>query len=302
MKMPAFFENRSQSFWILAGTSLVIILGLVDFLTGYEFGFSLFYLAPISLAAWYGGRHPGLLIAAISAITWFMADFIGGNLYSNPFLASWNTFIRLGFFLVVAALLSALKNAFQVGQDLARIDFNTGAVSTRYFYELAQTEINRSQRSKKPLTLAYIDLDNFKHINDRLGHSIGDQVLHRVTEIVREQIRRTDIFARLGGDEFTLLLPETGQVEAQTVISRIFSTLLVGMQKKDWSVTFSIGVATFLTPPVSVDELVKTADQAMFTIKTKSKNGICYTVHTPSLSRSAGEHVPTKPRKTLFDQ
>jgi diguanylate cyclase (GGDEF)-like protein len=300
MKIPTFLERQSKLFWVLTGIGLAFSLGIVDFLTGYEFAFSLFYLVPISLVGWNAGQRPALLTAAVSAVTWFLADIASGNIYTNPIIPLWNTIIRLGFFLIVVALLSTLKNAFQVQQDLARLDYNSGAVNARYFYELTQLEISRAQRYRFPLTLAYIDLDNFKFINDSLGHSVGDQVLLRVTQIVREQTRSSDIFARLGGDEFALLLPEINQTEVKIALSRVFSNLLAGMQDNGWPVTFSIGVATFLTPPPSVDEMVKTADQAMYSIKAGTKNGISFTLHSAGQEHPASDQSPTRPRKSLF--
>ena len=88
-------------------------------------------------------------------------------------------------------------------------------MSVSYFYTLAKNEIERSARYDKPLTFAYIDLDNFKEINDLLGHSIGDRVLRTVTENIQSQIRTNDTLARLGGDEFALLLPETCEEDAR---------------------------------------------------------------------------------------
>jgi diguanylate cyclase (GGDEF)-like protein len=191
----------------------------------------------------------------------------------------WNTLIRLGFFLVVTRLLSALRRAYDANQELARVDYVTGAVSIRFFYDLAKIEIERSARYNRPLTFVYIDMDNFKAVNDLLGHSTGDMVLRAVAENIQRQIRPSDIFSRLGGDEFALLLPETSEEEARKVISRLHGLLVNEMLKKGWMVTFSVGVVTFSQPPKSVDEMVKLADSAMYSVKTKGKNGVSYRVY-----------------------
>ena len=279
MNAALFLEKRSNLFWgCLIGLS-IILLGIIDFLTGYELTFSLFYLAPISLVAWFKGKRFALLASAISAIAWFLADFFSGNRYSDSSLYVWNTLIRLSFFFIVSTLLSELKKAYDSNKLLARVDFVSGAVSVSYFYTLAKNEIERSARYDKPLTFAYIDLDNFKEINDLLGHSIGDLVLRTVTENIQCQIRTNDTLARLGGDEFALLLPETGEEEARNVITRLRSNLAAVMLKNGWTVTFSVGVVTYCRPPASVDEMVKLADSTMYSVKTSTKNGVAYRVY-----------------------
>ena len=279
MNLISFFNKRSKLFVGITGLILVILMGLVDYLTGYELSFSLFYLVPISLVAWFGGKRLGLVISAVSAIAWLGADILSGDRYSNPSIYVWNTLIRLGFFLVVTLLLSALQQAYKVNQELARTDYVTGAVSVRHFYQLARIESDRFRRYKRPFSLVYLDLDNFKTINDRLGHFTGDKLLRVLTENIQQQIRPTDILARLGGDEFVLLLPETGEENVKQFIGRLHSNLTNEMLKKGWMVTISMGVVVFNQMPKSVDEMVKLADGAMYSVKTARKNGVCYRVY-----------------------
>ncbi len=266
-------------FWAGFGIVLVAFLGMIDYLSGYEFNFSAFYLVPIAFVTWYAGRELGLVISGISAITWFLADIFSGNTYSSDWLYLWNTLIRLIFFIFTTYLLVALRREFNLNQELARTDYVTGAITYRYFYHLAEIEIGRSNRYNHPFTFAYIDLDNFKEVNDRFGHSTGDKVLKAVASVVQRQIRKLDTFARLGGDEFALLMPETGEIEAQSVVSRLRRSLLDEMQRNDWSVTFSIGVVTFIKIPKTVDDMVKMADDVMYPIKTNGKNGVSYTLY-----------------------
>jgi diguanylate cyclase (GGDEF)-like protein len=275
----SFLEKRSKLFWGTVGFILVVALGIVDYETGVELSITLFYLIPILLVVWFANEDLGLAIAAASAITWFLTEYANGLKYSNIMISVWNTLIRLGFFIIASRLLAELKRALRANQELTRVDYVSGAVSVRYFYELAQIEISRFQRYKHPLTLVYIDLDNFKTINDLLGHATGDNVLRVITESVQRQIRPTDIFSRLGGDEFALLLPETGGKEVKEVVGRIHSNLVDEMLKNAWVVTFSIGVVTYHQVPKSVDEMLKMADSMMYSVKTRSKNGVRYHVH-----------------------
>jgi diguanylate cyclase (GGDEF)-like protein len=122
--------------------------------------------------------------------------------------------------------------------------------------------------------MAYIDIDNFKSINDTLGHGIGDTVLNEIVRQTQMTLRDTDVIARLGGDEFALLLPETDQAGAQIVIQKIQQNLMAVMQANQWPVTFSIGLATFLSSPGTAEDALKMVDGLMYDVKKTSKNGI----------------------------
>ncbi len=279
MSVPAFLTKRGKLFWVAAGILLVILLGLVDYLTGYELSFSLFYLFPIFLVVWYTDGQMGLLIAFASTVAWFVADYSAGLSYTSQSIFLWNTVLRLGVYSVVSWLGASLKKTYRLNQELARTDYMTGAISVRYFYELAQVELARAKRNLQPFTLVYLDLDNFKAINDQLGHSTGDRVLRAVTDGIRSQIRPSDRLTRLGGDEFALLMPETDQFAARAVVKRIHSSLAEDMLRNGWMVTFSVGVMTYREVPKSVDEVVKMADNAMYSVKNGRKNGVIYQVH-----------------------
>lgn len=278
-KSLADLNNKSALFWAITCTIVVLLLGVFDLLSGYELSFSIFYLAPISAASWFAGRRMGLMISIISTVTWLIADYESGNTYTTPLVTVWNVLIRLGFFVVVAWLLSELRIAYQKEQELARIDQTTGVANSRNFQELAQSELDHARRFGQNTTIAYIDIDNFKDINDRFGHARGDEVLRVVSSSVRGQLRIIDTVARLGGDEFALLLPGTDQAGAKTVISKLHIRLMMEMEEHAWPVTFSIGVVTFAIPPESVDAMIHFADEAMYSVKRDTKNGVRYLNH-----------------------
>jgi len=255
---------------------MVWAIGVLDYLTGYELAFSLFYLLPISLLTWLTGRRLGVLMALFSALVWLLADVFAGNAYSNPVIYFWNTLIRLGFFLIVVFLLTALRNSLEHERELSRVDSLTGAVNFRSFSAILQMEIDRTRRYQRPFTIAYIDIDNFKAINDQFGHTTGDRLLRTFVQYTQTSLRKTDIVARLGGDEFAILLPETGQEAAAAFFSRIQKGLLEEMQQAGWPVTFSIGVLTCLEAPQSIDEVIRLADDLMYSVKRDGKNAVTY--------------------------
>jgi len=273
------FEKRSRSFWIAFGTALILLLGVLDYRTGPEIASSLFYLLPICLATWFAGKRPGEVLAFLSALVWLAADITARQQLSSPLLHAWNATVRLAIFLLVVLLLANLKKELRHTQELARTDFLTGTVNSRYFYELAQMELNRAQRYKRPFTIAYLDVDNFKVINDNLGHSAGDMVLQAVARCVRASLRQTDVIARIGGDEFVLLLPETEEPGARSTIAKIQPCLMEEMRKNKWPVTFSIGVMTYVSPPPTVDDMIKMSDELMYTVKNQCKNAVAYSFY-----------------------
>jgi len=259
---------------LFGGLILVGAVGLLDYLTGYEISFSIFYIIPIVLVTWTISRRAGVALALLGAVIWYLVEYLGGRPYSNPVIPYWNALVRLSFFLIIAFSLAALRELWRKEKDLSRVDFLTGIANSKAFYESAEQEIERSSRYRRPLSLAYLDCDNFKEINDRLGHQSGDNLLRKVADIIKTQLRSTDIGARLGGDEFAVLLPETGEAAAQEVVARLKDKLSEGMQRRGWPVTFSVGLVTFADPPASVDEMVSRADTLMYAAKKNGKDQI----------------------------
>jgi diguanylate cyclase (GGDEF)-like protein/PAS domain S-box-containing protein len=172
-----------------------------------------------------------------------------------------------------------LKKAFEHEKELARVDPLTGAANQRSFYELARREIERSRRYKYPFTIAYLDLDDFKAINDQFGHKVGDEILCAVVKYSDRRLRKTDLFARLGGDEFAFLLVETGPELAQTIISKFQEDAFFRIQENSSPVTFSIGVLTCIDASLTLEEILKMVDDLMYSVKREGKAGIKYSVY-----------------------
>ncbi|HLQ51518.1 MAG TPA: PAS domain S-box protein [Terriglobales bacterium] len=171
-----------------------------------------------------------------------------------------------------------LKVALEKEKDLSRKDFLTGLNNRRVFFELGDFEAKRSSRHRRALSLVYIDLDNFKQVNDTLGHQVGDDLLVTVASTLEASLRSTDIIARLGGDEFAVLFPETGSPIAQQILSKLHDRLLNEMRKCGWPVTFSIGIATFPDCSLGFEEMIRHADEVMYTAKKSGGNRITATV------------------------
>lgn len=256
------------------GIGAIGLLGIIDYLTGTEITFSLFYLGPIVVVTWAADQTSGVFMSFLSAITLLGAEIAGGQTYSSPVFSVLNTLIRSVIYVIVTYLVAELHKARSEEQLAARTDFVTGAANARYFHELLQMEINRIQRYPHPITVVYIDIDNFKLVNDLFGHKMGDEVLHNIATELKAQLRRTDIVARVGGDEFALLLPSTHQPEAKVVISKLQTNLVEAMKQKNWPVTFSMGAVTCVSPPHSPEQLINMADELMYEVKNSTKNDV----------------------------
>jgi diguanylate cyclase (GGDEF)-like protein len=280
MERLAFLEQKSKRFWLLVGSGLVIIIFLLDYWTGYEVSFSLFYLAPIALVTWFAGRRVGLLISTTSAVAWLSAEIVGQHILSHPTIYFWNTSIRFGFFIIVTLLLARLRIALHQEQVLSRTDYLTGVANSRYFHTVLELEIARAHRSNHPITLAYIDLDNFKQANDHFGHKTGDQILALVSRSMQQAVRNIDTVGRLGGDEFAIIFPETDQEQARSVVSRLRLKLMEDIQPYQWPITFSIGVLTCRSDQCTGDELITRADNLMYASKQAGKNTIHFGQNT----------------------
>jgi len=275
MKLLASLEKQSKTFLVFVGFILTGIIGFIDYLTGNDFGFSVFYVFPILLVTWFTNQRLGFIVSFASAIVWLIANIAASQPYSFSFITFWNSFIRFAFFIIIVFLLSSLKSSL----ELAHADHLTSAINSRYFHEMAQMEMYRFERNQHPFTIAYIDLDNFKAVNDRFGHIVGDQVLITLVNSVTKVIRKSDFVARLGGDEFAVLFPETDQEAARIIFSKIQNNFVEAMQQKNWSITFSVGVLTCKVAPQTTGELIRMADELMYLAKSDGKNTVKYSIY-----------------------
>ena len=163
--------------------------------------------------------------------------------------------------------------------QLAITDGLTELYNYRYFKEQLTQEIIRAKRHNNNLSIAMIDIDYFKNYNDTHGHPAGDLVLKTIAELLRNNIRKIDIAARYGGEEFALILAETDKQAASFVANKIKN--LIEKQKFDYEetqpngkLTISMGIATFPEDAISLDALVKMADQRLYRAKKAGRNRV----------------------------
>ena len=277
MKTLLKFLDKMSFAVISAVTALMtLIIGVLDSMIGHEISTALFYVLPIAIASWYGGRKLGIVVSMLAAATWLITDIGSGQQYSHPAILPWNTFMRLAIFLLIAVLLAAFRGLLHAEALAAKTDHLTGALNRLGFQERFAEEYARSARFSRAFSLAYLDIDNFKHINDTLGHGAGDAALMSVADTLKANLRVTDTVARLGGDEFAVLFPETGGAAVREAFAHVHQRLLQAMQERTWPVSFSIGVVSFESVPESLDQALAASDELMYSIKRSTKNNVIY--------------------------
>lgn len=271
-KVDNSLENNQRNVSLAWGGCLFIAIAYLDYQISPSISLSIFYLFPVSLFTWFVSKEAGFTICGLSAIAAFITKF-SGEYTGSSFLASfWNASVMLIVFLTVSSLLFKLRYVLKQEQEFARIDSTTGVANKQLLYELARLEVKKSHRYRHPLTVIYLDIDDFKAINKTFGHKVGDRILHTAAQSLADNLRETDIIGRIGKDEFVILLPGSGYQPARTVINRVQNQLLSTMEENQWPVTFSIGAVTFINPPASVDAMIQQADHLMYLVKNNGKN------------------------------
>ena len=273
MRLVYCLDKLPPSLVTVLALLLCVVVGVVDGILGHVYSLIPFYLAPVIIAAWFVGRKVGYLLSCTSSLAWLVVEITGGLYFKFDFAMYWNDAMKLLLFLLTTTVISALKEALDREKLISRTDHLTGMPNRRSYYDLVEGEIKRNNRYEDPFTIAYLDIDNFKVVNDTKGHAEGDKLLRRVGRILSKATRETDMAARLGGDEFALLLPETDAESALTVANKVRQQLHKYVEKR-WPVTFSIGMVTYLKSPATIDEVIGLADRLMYKAKESSKDAM----------------------------
>jgi diguanylate cyclase (GGDEF)-like protein len=188
----------------------------------------------------------------------------------------------------------SLRQSEELYRQLAITDPLTGIFNRRHFYQLSNSELQRTYRYCRPLAVLMIDIDYFKRVNDSYGHAIGDQVLQALAGLVREALRSIDIFARYGGEEFIVLLPETDLRAVRPIAERLCRKIAetpLPIEPNHINITISIGASAFdpsvqLLPSAdkrTLDELIDLADKALYEAKIAGRNRVCISNVVPNI-------------------
>ena len=172
-------------------------------------------------------------------------------------------------------LVLKVERAHELLRVQSTIDHLTGLFNRRYFMDRLREEIDRTKRYGTPFAVAFIDIDNFKRINDEHGHLSGDEILQQLTRVCAKEVREIDTLARIGGEEFALLLPQTAPAEAEQLVERLRASVAATRAKigDGWlDVTVSIGLTSSSREVLDVNGILRRADEALYAAKRQGKN------------------------------
>jgi len=171
-----------------------------------------------------------------------------------------------------------LADSLRKVEEMASTDALTGLYNRRHFNLVIDQLFAESRRYNTDLSIAMIDLDGYKQLNDSLGHQVGDQVLVVVGKILKSNMRRADIAARYGGDEFVLLLPHCDPLEASRLVNRIrddYRSQSTSLIKRDKGMSMSVGIASAISnQPATADEFLQIADESLYASKQSGRDRI----------------------------
>jgi diguanylate cyclase (GGDEF)-like protein len=251
--------------------ALIALIALADYATGDQILLFILQLVPVAILAWCAGLYAGVVLITYVALA-------GGEFHT---LHAWHAAVSFTSNAVVAWVVSRLKASrlqilllLDVERRMAREDPLTELASVRAFRERLRLEVDRMKRHKKPMSLLYLDLDDFKRVNDERGHAAGDETLARVGRLLHALTRKVDLCGRLGGDEFAVLMPETGAHDAIVVANRVREGMHKPFSEGGAGIGLSAGVGTFLTPPMDEQVATNEVDQLMYEAKRSGKNRV----------------------------
>jgi diguanylate cyclase (GGDEF)-like protein len=255
-------------------TVFTLLIGLYDYLTHEQAAVSVLYFPLISIACWVVGFRSAITLSLLACLLWILDDLAMPNRPWPKAFKYWQTAMNFLVYVAFAYMLAKLKTTMQWQHRISRSDELTGLSNRVALFDDGRRDLVRCRRNGRPLTAVFIDLDEFKQVNDLYGHAEGDKVLRTAANCLRLNTRESDLTARIGGDEFVVLAPEMSYEAAQRYAERLQRCFLAEMSRQGWPVTVSLGVATFNSPPGTVDELVKEADALMYAAKRLQKNSI----------------------------
>jgi two-component system cell cycle response regulator len=188
--------------------------------------------------------------------------------------------VRVKSLIKKKAYLDGLQNNYELAINSAITDKLTGLHNHAYFKHFLDFEIRRSLRQKTPLSLLMIDIDDFKHCNDQLGHLAGDQILKEIAGLIKANVREVDSAARYGGEEFAVVLPNTDIKEAANIAERLCQVIrnhifLSGNSLPTKKLSVSIGVSSYLSNNETIEELIQKADHTLYKAKNEGKDQVC---------------------------
>lgn len=262
----------------------IILIALRQAFKAFGISLGYLYITLIALTGFWFGMRGGLIAAFIASAIfvievnvfklWFLRDIV-----LHTMLLRFAIYFLSGT--VIGRLSQSEKKIRKKLEFLAGHDELTEFLNFKSILIFLKKEFERSKRHKRDLSIAIIDIDNFKSINDQYGHLVGNDTLKTFSSIMRNNLRGSDIIGRYGGDEFLLIFPESNSEQAGKVLNRISTAVTTTrvtspflMNKKAFFMTFSAGLASFSPDTATMNDLIDNADKALYEAKRRGKNRV----------------------------
>lgn len=255
----------------------LIVLGLIggsDSSGQFQMAVRWLSIAVLVGSAWICPPRFTLISSLLAFVTWSWIEIRDSD------WSEWlpGHLVRLIVAIGLVACIVRLRKQLSAAQRLARVDSLTGLPNRQALIDAIEAELSRAKRFGRPFSLAILDCDGFKQINDAMGHLVGDDVLRRIADSLRNQTRRYDCAGRWGGDEFLIVLSELDQDGAHLVAERIRAAMRHDVEREHPSLTFSMGIITIRDPDQDWECYVRRADEAMYTAKRIGRDQTCFDI------------------------
>jgi diguanylate cyclase (GGDEF)-like protein len=256
---------------LIAGILAMLVVLFFDLWLPAEIRLHVLYIFPLALIALHYERTSVIFVALAMSFAFQLTNFSFHGIPDGPFVT--DALIAFASSVLIVVLARAFREKYLATADLATYDSLTGLRNRRSFESIADMEIARQKRYGGVFSMAILDLDNFKNVNDSEGHHAGDKALRLLADVLREHTRKSDAIARLGGDEFAILMPNTREGDCNSICGQLSANIAKRMADAGFAITASIGCTTFERAPESTSDALQMADKAMYAAKAQSKIG-----------------------------
>jgi diguanylate cyclase (GGDEF)-like protein len=257
---------------VVAAIGIILLIYAGDILVRENLRLGMFYLVPVLLATWFEGTLWGGICVVATVVLRMTLETTQGTSLSMSF------FHQTPFVVVAGIAMFGFRHMRRTQDELQRLathDHLTNVLNSSSFARRVAQELPRARRYHRPGALIYLDLDDFKGLNDTHGHPSGDAVLRLVADSLLHAVREVDVVGRMGGDEFAVLMPETDAQFAASTAQRLNDSLRKAFDGST-AVTASMGVVSFSNTPASAEDLLRRADQAMYEAKRAGKDRVVH--------------------------
>ncbi len=255
---------------LLASLSAMLLIFFLDWISPPEIRLHILYIFPLVLIVLQSERQIDTVVAFVLATALQVATFLQHGYSLAPFAT--DLVVALASSLLSVQLAKSFRRNYLEAVNISITDWLTGLHNRRSFEGIIDMEIERQKRYGGMFSLAIIDLDGFKLLNDTRGHQDGDSALRLVAKVLKENTRHSDSIARIGGDEFAILMPNSSRDDCISLCQQLSMELAGRMVDKGFAITASIGCASFDQSPGFTPAALAKADKAMYEAKAKGKN------------------------------